>query len=83
MEPKPARVKQTAAERAAHKKNWYAANRERVLAQNAEYKRNRVLTPEQIERARARKQAWKARNIEAVRAAGRAYAARKREEAKN
>lgn len=82
-EPKLARPKLTDAERVAHKRAWYAQNRERVLARNAEYKRKRVLTPEQKQHALEQKRAWNDRNREAVRAAGRAYAARKREEAKH
>ena len=85
-EPKSARVKLTDAERLERKraatKAWRDANRERFREINAQYKRNRVLTPEQIERTRECSRAWKARNREAVRAAGRAYAARKREEAR-
>ena len=84
-EPKPKpvpRPKLTEVERLERKRqrarDWRDANREKVRAQNADYKRRRVLTPEQLELKRARNRAYVERNKELVRERARNAAAAKR-----
>ena len=63
----------TKEQRAAYQREWNRKNPDKVKAKRAAYRAK--LTPEQVERERAAKRAWAARNREKTRAYQRAWAA--------